>query len=100
LDFRHTLERGTLVVRVDGAKVVERRVTGAVKKSVLGIKLREGRLLQYVDLPPGRHEIAVEVRWGDDRRDDRIAGNFTAGATRQLSARVARVGKRLSLEWQ
>ena len=99
-DFRHTLERGTLVVRVDGAKVVERRVTGAVKKSVLGIKFREGRLLQYVDLPPGRHEIAVEVRWGDDRRDDTIAGNFTAGATRQLSARVARIGKRLSLEWQ
>lgn len=100
VDFRHTLERGTLVVRVDGAKVVEQRVTGAVKRSVLGIKLREGRLVQYVELPPGRHEIAVEVRWGDDRRDDTIAGNFTAGATRRLSARVARIGKRLSLEWQ
>ncbi|HJS58195.1 MAG TPA: serine/threonine-protein kinase [Vicinamibacteria bacterium] len=100
VDFRHTLERGTLVVRIDGAKVVERRVTGAVKKSLLGIKLREGRLVQYVEVSPGRHEIAVEVLWGDDRRDDTIAGNFTAGATRRLSARVARIGKRLSLEWQ
>lgn len=100
IDFRHTLERGTLIVSVDGAKVLERRVSAAVKKSVLGIKFREGRLLQAVDVAPGRHEIAVKVRWGNDERDDRIAGTFTAGATRRLSAKVARMGKRLSIEWQ
>jgi hypothetical protein len=100
IEFRHTLERATLVVRVDGAKVLERRVTAAVKKSVLGIKFREGRLTQVVELPPGRHEVAVEVRWGDDRRQDTIAGTFAAGATRRLSARLARLGKGLSVEWQ
>lgn len=99
-DFRHTLERGTFFVWIDGAKVLQRRVTGAVRKSVLGIKLREGRLQHVVELPPGRHEIAVKVRWGDDERDDRIAGSFTAGATRRLSASLGRVGKRLSLDWE
>jgi hypothetical protein len=42
----------------------------------------------------------VEVRWGDDRRQDTIAGTFAAGATRRLSARLARLGKGLSVEWQ
>jgi serine/threonine-protein kinase len=100
IDFRHPLEKGTLVVSVDGAKVLERRVSGAVKKSVLGFKLREGRLLQAIELPPGRHEIVVRVLWEGDERTSGIAGNFTAGATRRLSAKVARIGKSLSVEWE
>jgi len=100
IDFQHTLERGTLVVSIDGAKVLEQRVSGTVKKSVLGIKLREGRLQHVLEVAPGRHEIGVKVRWGDDERDERIAASFTAGATRRLSARVGRIGKRLSLDWE
>jgi eukaryotic-like serine/threonine-protein kinase len=100
IDFRHTLESGTLVVSVDGATVLERRVTGAVTKSFLGIKLRGGSLRQAVGVSPGRHVVAVKVRWGDDERSESIAGTFAAGATRRLSANLARVGKRLSVEWQ
>ena len=100
IDFRHTLESGTLVVRVDGATVIESRVTGAVTKRILGIKLREGRLRQVVDVSPGRHSISVRVRWGDDERSDTIVGNFAAGATRTLRANVGRIGRRLSIEWQ
>jgi serine/threonine-protein kinase len=100
LDFRHTLERGTLVVTVDGTKLLERKVSAAVKKSVLGIKLREGSLREVIELPPGRHEVAVRVSWGDDQRSERVAGLFKPGATRRLTARVARIGKRLTLEWE
>jgi hypothetical protein len=39
------------------------------------------------------------MSWSDDRRSDAIAGNFTAGATRRLEARVSRIGKELSLGW-
>lgn len=99
VDFRHTLERGTLVVTVDGAKVLERQVSGAVKRSILGIKLREGRVREVIELPEGRHEIGVRVSWPDDRRSDALVGNFAAGATRRLEARVSRIGKRLSVEW-
>lgn len=100
IDFKHTLEKGTLLVSVDGAKVLQRRVSGAVKKSLLGIKLREGRVLQVIELPPGRHEIVVNVLWGDDERSSKITGDFTAGATRRLSAKVGRIGKLLSVEWE
>ena len=100
LDFKHPFERGTLVVSVDGAKVLERRVSGTVKRSVFGIKIREGRVLQVIDLPPGRHTIVVRVLWGDDERTEGVAGTFTAGATRRLSAKVARIGKSLSVEWE
>jgi hypothetical protein len=100
VEFRHTLENGTLVVSVDGATVIERRVAAAVTKSFLGIKLREGSLRQAVEVSPGRHVVTVKVRWGDDERTDTIAGTFTAGATRKLSANLARMGRRLSIEWQ
>jgi hypothetical protein len=100
LEFRHTLESGTLVVTVDGSKVLERRVTAAIKRSLLGIKLREGRLRELIEVPAGRHEVAVRVSWGDHQRSERVSGVFTAGATRRLSARVARIGKRLSVEWE
>jgi hypothetical protein len=100
IDFKHTLERGTLLVSVDGATVLERRVSGGVRKSLLGLKLREGRLREVVELAPGRHEIVVKVRWGNDVRTDRIAGTFTVGATRRLSARIGLIGKRLSVEWE
>ena len=100
LDFRHTLERGTVVVTVDGATVLERSVSAGVKKSLFGVKLREGRLREVIEVPSGRHEVAVRVSWGDGQRSERVAGLFKAGATRRLTARVARVGKRLSLEWE
>jgi serine/threonine protein kinase len=100
IDFRHPLERGTLVVSVDGAKVLERRVSGALKRSVLGVKLREGRLLQAIELPPGRHEIVVRVLWEGDERTRGIAGNFKAGTTRRLSAKIGRIGKSLSVDWE
>jgi len=100
IDFRHTLENGTIVVRVDGNVVVQRRVTAAVTRRFLGIKLREGSSHHVVDVSPGRHEISVSVRWEHEERSDRIAGNFAAGATRKLTAKIGRIGRRLSIEWE
>jgi hypothetical protein len=100
IDFKHTLEKGTVIVLVDGSPVLERRIRGAVKKSLFRIKLREGRLFQSVEVPPGRHEIAVRVLWEDDQRMDTITGEFTAGATRRLSATLGRIGKQLSVAWE
>jgi hypothetical protein len=97
-ELRHTLERATLVVTIDGTTVLERRVSAAVKTSLFGIKLREGRARDVIELPPGRRRIAVSVAWGDDRRSETIAGDFAAGASRRLTANLARVGKRLSVE--
>lgn len=100
LDFRHTLEKGTLVLLLDGDTVLESRVTGAVTRKLLGIKLREGRLRHFIEVPPGRHQIRLIVRWSDDERSETITGDFAAGSTRRLSARLGRIGKPLSVEWQ
>ena len=100
LEFRHTLESGTLLVTVDGSTVLERRVTATIKRSLFGIKLREGRMREVIEVPSGRHEVAVTVSWDGEQRSERAAGTFAAGATRRLSARVGRIGKRLSLEWE
>jgi serine/threonine protein kinase len=99
IDFKHSIEKGRLVLSVDGNKVLDRRIRGAVKKSLLGIKIREGRVLQVIELSPGRHEITVKVLWGDDERNGRITGTFTAGTTRRLSAQLGGIGKSLSVEW-
>jgi hypothetical protein len=100
IDFKHPIERGTLVVLVDGSPVLERRISAAVTKTLLGIKLREGHLHQVVEVTPGRHEIGVRVRWADEQRTDSITAVFAAGATRRLSAKISRVGNRLSLDWE
>ena len=100
LHFEHTLERGSLVVLLDGDTILERRLAGAVTRKLLGIKLREGRLRQVIEVPPGRHQIRLRVRWGDGERSEALTGDFTAGATRKLSAKLGRVGKTLSVEWQ
>jgi serine/threonine protein kinase len=100
LDFEHTLEKGSLVLILDGGKVLERRFTGVATKSFLGIKLREGRLRQVIEVPPGRHQIRVRVRWSGDERSETLTGDFAAGATRKLTARLGRIGKPLSVEWR
>jgi serine/threonine-protein kinase len=100
LDFKHTLESGTLSVVVDGKLVSERRIAGTVKKSILGIKFREGRSRQVVEVPPGRRVVAVKVRWRDDERSETVSASFAAGTTRRLSAKLGRVGKPLSLKWE
>ena len=100
LDFEHTLERGSLVLLLDGDTILDRRLAGAVTRKLLGIKLREGRLRQVIQVPPGRHQIQLRVRWSDDERSETLTGDFTAGATRRLSAKLGRIGKPLSIEWQ
>jgi len=100
LDFRHTLEKGTLVLLLDGETILDSRVTGAVTRKLLGIKLREGRLRQVIEVPPGRHQIRLRVRWNGDQRSETITGDFAAGATRRLSARLGRIGRPLSVEWE
>jgi hypothetical protein len=99
-DFEHPLEKGTLVLLLDGGPVLERRFSGVVTKRLLGIKLREGRLRQVLEVPPGRHHVQLKVRWGDEERSETVAGDFTAGATKKLSAKLGRIGKELSLEWE
>ena len=100
LDLEHTLQAGTVVVYVNGEKLLQRRLRAAVTDNILGIKLRRQRLRETVSLEPGKKRVLVQVFWRDGRRSKTIAGTFNPGDTRRLMARMGRVGKGLSLEWR
>ncbi len=44
--------------------------------------------------------MRVEVSWGDKTESEAITGAFRAGGTRRLEARLGRIRKNLSLDWQ
>jgi hypothetical protein len=41
----------------------------------------------------------VQVAWADNLEEDSLSGIFQPGAARRLEARVGRLRKNLSLEW-
>ena len=88
------------MVFVDDEKVLERRVSGTQKHSILGIKFHEGRLHEVVDVKPGRRTVTVQVSWDQSERRQAIAGTFNEGMSRHLVAQLEGISKDLSLEWQ
>jgi hypothetical protein len=100
IDFDHPLRAGTLRVYLDGALAAEEALSGQKRKKALVFALHEGSSRSELDVPPGLHEVRVEVRWDDNLRSERIAGNFKAGATRRLEASLGRIRRDLSLEWK
>ena len=84
IDFDHPLRRGTLRVFVDDELALEQQLTGQQKKKALVFKRHEGSFRDQLEIPPGLHEVRVEVRWEDNVKTERIVGNFRPGATRRL----------------
>jgi eukaryotic-like serine/threonine-protein kinase len=99
IDFDHPLRTGSLRVYVDGTLAAEETLSGQKRKKALVFAVHEGTSRSELDVPPGLHEVRVEVRWDDNLRTERIVGNFRAGATRRLEASLGRIRRDLSLEW-
>jgi serine/threonine-protein kinase len=102
IDLEHPFERGVLKLWLDKKLILEREFEGEVQKNLLIAKIRKGRLESALAIPPGFHDIWVEVRWDDNakRKSKGISATFKAGATRTLTIRVGRFRKNLSLEWE
>jgi hypothetical protein len=100
IEFEHHLRRGNLQVWVDGAPVFDEDFDAQQTRRILALKLRRGVLQEVLSLPPGPHEVTVQVSWDDHVKTSRIAGHFEPGATRRLDVAVARIGGRLSLNWK
>jgi hypothetical protein len=99
LTVEHPFENGRLIVWIDGVLVHEMKLQAPVSKRVVGVKVREGRAEELLDLEPGRHEVRVEVTWEQDRRVSTKVVDVTPGATGLLEVRVGRMSKDLRLEW-
>lgn len=100
VDFEHHLKRGTLRVWIDDKLALDEDFDSRRTRKILAFELREGLVQEVLTLPPGEHEVRVQVRWDDNVRTARIAGGFRSGATRRLDVTVARITGKLSLEWK
>jgi len=100
IDFDHPLRTGTVRVFVDDELEVEQRLRGQPKTKALLFKMHEGTFRNELEVPPGLHEIRLEVRWDDNVKTERIVGSFASGATRSLEANLGRIRRDLSLEWK
>jgi hypothetical protein len=100
IGFEHHLESGTLEVWVDGKSRVKEALDSRVTRKLLMLELRKGSVQQTLSLAPGRHEVRVRLRSGDDRRTARTTADFKTGATRRLEVTASRLGGGLTLEWK
>ena len=95
----HPFENGRLIVWIDGVLAFEAKLRAPVARKIVGIKVRDGRLEQLVDVGPGPHEVRVEVAWDQERRVATKVADTAAGSTGLLEVRVGRISKDLSLQW-
>ncbi len=100
VDFEHHYKSGTITVFVDKKPVFTQSLAGEVKADVAGVTLRKGDVDSTLELPPGHHDIWVEVRWDKNRRSEGISGTFRSGRVKTLRIRIDRFVKNMSLEWK
>jgi hypothetical protein len=100
VDFEHHLKRGTLRVWIDDRLALNEDFDSRRTRKILAFELREGLVQEVLSLPPGEHEVRVQVHWDDNVRTARITGAFRSGLSRRLDVTVARFSGRLSLEWK
>src|SRR5262249_47749334 len=105
VDFEHTLKDGKLRIWVDDALVLEQPLDSHVTSRMVTLEFRKGSVAQTLELTPGPHEVKVQVAWDDSVKTKHIAGHFSGGITRRLSAKLGVgvrgfVQKDLKLEWE
>jgi hypothetical protein len=82
--------------------VIEQEFGGRVTKEIAGLKLRKGHLSEALEVKPGRRLVKVQVDWEENSKANSMRGNFKAGGTYRLKARLGSLGgirKDLSLDW-
>jgi hypothetical protein len=100
IDFDHPLKTGTLKVWVDDDPVIEEKLGSTIEKKALVFRMRKGNFTDVLEVAPGWHEVRVEVAWEDNRKTEKIMGQFKGGVTRTLEANLGRLRKDLDLEWR
>jgi serine/threonine-protein kinase len=100
IDFDYPFRTGTLHVYVDDELALEQDLAGQQRKKALVFKGHSGSFSEDLEVPPGLHEIRVEVRWEDNVKKERVVGRFRSGTTLRLEASLGRIRRDLNLEWK
>jgi hypothetical protein len=98
--FSHPLKEGMLKVWVDDELVIDEKLTSVVEKKALVFRMRKGSFTDVLEVPPGWHQVRVEVAWDDNKKTGRLMGRFRGGVTRTLDVDLGRLLKDLDLEWR
>ena len=95
--FEHHVKSGTVRLWLDGAMLVDERLSGRVTQDLKVVKLRTAKLQKKLSVPAGTHQIRVEMRSGQDSRAKETTAIFRAGGTRRLEAGTNRITGGLSI---
>ncbi len=99
IDFEHSLKSGVFRVFIDDLLVVDQPFGGKVTRRVVGMELRRGRLVQTLEVAPGKRTVKIQVAWDDNVKTERSQTFFNPGGRLRLKARVTGLRKGLSIEW-
>ncbi|HET7292921.1 MAG TPA: serine/threonine-protein kinase [Vicinamibacteria bacterium] len=101
LVLEHSVKSGRVRIWVDRERVVDQAIVSAAGRSVEAFDYRGAGPSAFLELPPGGHDIEVQVAWDGGERTERIWGRFESGTTRRLRARHGGfILKSLSLDWE
>ena len=100
IDFEHHLKTGRMRVWVDDDLVLEEELDAKVARKILSFRVRKGAVEETLEVPAGRHQVKVQVRWDDNIKTEVTSAMFRSGATRRLEVRVSRLLGGLSLRWK
>ncbi len=99
--LEHSVSRGSVRIWVDRELVAEGRLDSDAARTITAFDFRRRGVREFLELPPGDHDVEVQVLWDGKEKTDRVWGHFDAGSTRRVRARLGGpLIKRLSLEWE
>ena len=100
IDFDHPLKAGTLKVWVDDEMVIEEKLGSIIEKKALVFRMRKGNFTDVLEVTPGWHQVTIEVAWDDNKKTEKIMGQFRGGITRTLDVNLGRLRRDLDVEWR
>jgi hypothetical protein len=99
IDFEHSLKTGVFRIFIDDLLVVDQPFGGRVTRRIVGMEMRKGRLIQTLEVLPGKRNVRVQVSWDDNVKTERSQTFFNPGGRLKLKAKVTGLRKGLSIEW-
>jgi hypothetical protein len=99
IDFEHSLKTGVFRIFIDDLLVVDQSFGGRVTRRIVGMEMRKGRLIQTLEVLPGKRNVRVQVSWDDNVKTERSQTFFNPGGRLKLKAKVTGLRKGLSIEW-
>jgi hypothetical protein len=95
--IEHQFRKASIRIWVDDRLVLDQGLDSRTTRRALFFTERKGVVEETLKVPPGRHELQIQLKWDENVETRRIAATFKPGATRRLE--IVAGGGRFSLDW-